>query len=121
MAVDQAKLYREIGARIRARRDGLNKTQAELAVDVGLSRPSLANIEGGRQNLQVHQLYLLSTSLRLNVQDLLPAMQEIDEEDSEKLKMPDDLTESQQLQIKALLKKPASRVHLTATQRRTTR
>lgn len=121
MAVDQAKLYREIGARIRARRDGLNKTQAALAADVGLSRPSLANIERGRQNLLIHQLYILSTSLKLNIQDLLPAVQEIDEIDSEELKMPEDLTETQQLQIKALLKKPTSRVLLTAPQRRITR
>jgi transcriptional regulator with XRE-family HTH domain len=103
MAMDQKKLYREIGERIRTRRQQLQRTQGELAATVRLSRPSLANIESGRQNLLVHQLYLFSKSLELLPQDLLPAIDKTLDTEAGSLKLPSDLTDTQQQQIAALL------------------
>jgi transcriptional regulator with XRE-family HTH domain len=41
-------------------------TQAEAARVAGMSRAALANIEVGRQNLSVHQLYPLAVALKLD-------------------------------------------------------
>ena len=71
-------IYQHIGAVIRTRRNALKPrlTQEALAQRVGISRASLANIETGRQNVLVHQLYALADALSLDPSDfLLPANQ----------------------------------------------
>jgi transcriptional regulator with XRE-family HTH domain len=71
-------IYQHIGAVIRTRRHALKPrlTQEALAQRVGISRASLANIETGRQNVLVHQLYALAAALSLDPSDfLLPANQ----------------------------------------------
>lgn len=48
--------------------------QKNLAAFVGISRGTLANIETGRQNLHVHQLYNFARALKLrSPADLLPS------------------------------------------------
>jgi transcriptional regulator with XRE-family HTH domain len=49
-------LMQTIGQRIRALREMHDLTQAELAKVTDLARTSVANIEGGRQNIQVATL-----------------------------------------------------------------
>ena len=54
-------------------------TQAELAGEIGVSRPSLANMERGKQVIALHHLYGFISALNLNlITDLAPLkMQEI--------------------------------------------
>jgi transcriptional regulator with XRE-family HTH domain len=94
-------IYGEIGTRIRARRQQLGKTQGDLAKLVNLSRPSLANIEGGRQAILVHQLCLISQMLDLPVHDLLPENRTTDA--THAFKMPVGISQSQELQLRAFL------------------
>jgi transcriptional regulator with XRE-family HTH domain len=65
-------IYRALGALIRRRRRTLELTQEELARSIGISRGALANIETGRQNVLLHQLYRFATMLDMDVHDLLP-------------------------------------------------
>lgn len=70
--MDERTLYIELGRAIAARRKTLAMTQASLAKAVGLSRPSVANIEVGRQNVLVHQLYRIADALQMTPAQLLP-------------------------------------------------
>src|SRR5437016_6301362 len=65
-------IYKQIGAVIKARRKKLGLKQETLAGMLGISRGSLANVETGRQNVLVHQLYRFAASLELSPFDLLP-------------------------------------------------
>jgi transcriptional regulator with XRE-family HTH domain len=65
-------IYSALGAVIRRRRRTLELTQEELARSIGISRGALANIETGRQNVLLHQLYRFATVLDMDVHDLLP-------------------------------------------------
>ena len=65
MAMDTSRVYRNLGNRIRSLRKGLGFTQDQLAKQVGISRASLANIEGGRQQVLVHYLFALADGLQL--------------------------------------------------------
>lgn len=67
------KFYDHIGGRIRAARAAKGITQEKLAAAMGISRPSLANIEAGRQRISADQLAVLADSLGIDVADLLPA------------------------------------------------
>lgn len=53
-------IYRVIGARIATVRKVLALTQADLARRAGISRPSLANIERGRQRILLHQIVIFA-------------------------------------------------------------
>jgi transcriptional regulator with XRE-family HTH domain len=64
-------VQRRVGERVRALRTGRGLTQLRLAGRAGLSRPSLANIEAGRQNLGVRQLCALAEALGVPVEELL--------------------------------------------------
>jgi transcriptional regulator with XRE-family HTH domain len=64
--MDHKEIYRELGRSIAARRRRLELTQEEVARVAGMSRASLANIEVGRQNVLVHQLYRLAEALKLD-------------------------------------------------------
>jgi transcriptional regulator with XRE-family HTH domain len=65
-------VYPEIGGLIRQRRKQLKLTQEKLAPLAGLSRTSLANIEGGKQKVLVHQLFAFASALGVEPADLLP-------------------------------------------------
>lgn len=73
--VADKQFYREFGRRIAALRAALGITQAEVAERLGVTRASVANIEGGRQKLYVHQLYALARALQLSdLGELLPTV-----------------------------------------------
>lgn len=59
-------LYEAIGARIRDARRRAGLTQEQLAVQVGLSRASVTNVELGRQSLLVDQLVRFASVLQLD-------------------------------------------------------
>ncbi|ODT03000.1 MAG: hypothetical protein ABS52_11210 [Gemmatimonadetes bacterium SCN 70-22] len=71
------RLYLEMGARVRQRRETLKKTQDELAGDVGISRSSIANIERGQQHAPVHVLLGLAEALDVDMAALLPTHAEL--------------------------------------------
>jgi transcriptional regulator with XRE-family HTH domain len=71
--VRDEEIYRMLGLRIAARRRELKLTQAVLAEKVRMSRASIANIEGGRQNVLLHQVYRFSEALKMSeASELLP-------------------------------------------------
>jgi transcriptional regulator with XRE-family HTH domain len=74
------KVYEAIGGAIRRRRELIGMTQATLAQKVGLSRPSITNIERGGQALFVHQILDLSRALGVGVTALLPAFEPVEPE-----------------------------------------
>ena len=73
--MDSPDLYRELGATIRRRRRALELTQEQLAGRVGISRGALANIEAGRQQVLLHQVYRFAVALEVNqVRELMPIL-----------------------------------------------
>lgn len=66
------RFYADLGAKIRARREAMGLTQAALADEIGISRTSLTNIEGGRQRLLVDQLAQLCSTLSVSPSELVP-------------------------------------------------
>lgn len=97
-------LYRHIGSTIKLKRKQLGLTQEQLANRMATSRASLANIETGRQNVLVHQLYSFAEKLDLKIEDLLPPVIAI-ESDSLPINfpLPKDLSRIQREQITRLL------------------
>ncbi|WP_396127203.1 helix-turn-helix transcriptional regulator [Edaphobacter bradus] len=61
-------------SRIRGLRD---LTQAELGSRIGVSRTTIANLEIGKQNVQLHQVFALARALNTQVQDLIPGSQDL--------------------------------------------
>lgn len=83
--IDEARLYRLLGERIRKLREGLETpegrmTQAGLAALVNLERTSITNIEKGSQKVSLHALYGICEALDANVLDILPRPSEIEQE-----------------------------------------
>ena len=71
--MDSDSVYKALGKAVATRRKALDFTQATLAGKVGMSRASIANIESGRQNVLLHQVYALADALEYpKVADLLP-------------------------------------------------
>ena len=69
-------VQRRVGERVRALRAERGMTQLRLAGRAGISRPSLANIEAGRQNVGVRALCALAEALGVRVEELLTAPDE---------------------------------------------
>jgi transcriptional regulator with XRE-family HTH domain len=96
-------LYEQFGALVRRRRRALELTQDELSGRLGISRGALANIETGRQNILLHQIYRFAAALEMGVHELLPIVQE---SKVDVLPLPKGLTSTQQNQIARLLSDP---------------
>lgn len=65
--------YVRLGALLKESREGrLRVTQEEFAERAGLSRPSIANIEKGRQQISVLQLVKFSAILGVEPSALIP-------------------------------------------------
>ena len=98
-------LYAHIGEVIRTRRRSLKPrlTQEALARIVGMSRAALANIETGRQNVMVHQIYAFAKALHLDPSDFLPPADHTAVGAEWTDVMPSNLKPKQQEQIARLL------------------
>ena len=97
-------IYRHIASLIKSRRKQLRLTQDKLAKRLAMSRASLASIETGRQNVQVHQLYVLATALDLEPRDFLLAPNDlISNYDLKKLPLPAGLNAQQKEQVARLI------------------
>jgi transcriptional regulator with XRE-family HTH domain len=75
--MNEELLYRQIGERLKRRREELGLKQGQLAEAVGLLRTSITNIESGRQRPPIHLLYALCVALNLEVGEVLPASEEV--------------------------------------------
>lgn len=70
-------MYQQFGARLAAERRRAGLTQAELARTVGLSRASIANIEGGKQRVFLDQVVALASAVGLSdLASLVPYLSE---------------------------------------------
>lgn len=80
-SLNEAMLYEAIGIRVAlARKRNAPKaiSQAELAMRVGLTRGSIANIERGYQRPPIETLFRLAQALGTDPAMLLPSMAELD-------------------------------------------
>ena len=75
---DDDLLNLEFGAHLRRLRSEAELTQEELAEAARLSRPSIVNIEAGRQGVTLATLYRLADALGLEPGQLLPALNAIE-------------------------------------------
>ena len=75
--MDEEKLSRLVGQRVRSLRLRNDLNQQALAESVGISRASVANIETGRQPVSLINLYKLADTFRVDLIDLLPAASEV--------------------------------------------
>ena len=107
--MDTEALYRCIGTTIKQRRKRLGWSQERLAKQMATSRASLANIETGRQNVLVHQLYNFAAVLDLKIEDLLPPVENLHStSSSSEFPLPKNLNRVQREQITRLLDGAAS-------------
>jgi transcriptional regulator with XRE-family HTH domain len=125
--MDASSLYRDVGALIRRRRRVLDLTQGELAARLGISRGGLANVETGRQNVLLHQLYRFAAALDMNVHDLLPLSRDMNVRDllpaasgnleldqTKELPLPEGLTPEQKGQVARIFSSTVTRRTTTA-------
>src|SRR5271155_5673981 len=64
--------YKKIGENIKAKRRERGLSQEGLAKAVGLKRPSMSNIEKGRQNILLHTFCDIVETLDTKASELLP-------------------------------------------------
>lgn len=74
---DSGAFYRKVGDKIRAKRQERGLSQDGLAKAIGLKRPSLSNIEKGRQNILLHTFYDIAETLSARISELLPESVEV--------------------------------------------
>jgi transcriptional regulator with XRE-family HTH domain len=77
--------YEYIARRIRFYRVERGITQEDLANGVGLGRTSITNIEKGRQNVGLIELYQIAKVLNVSIYNLLPVYETGDGMDTEAL------------------------------------
>jgi transcriptional regulator with XRE-family HTH domain len=70
------------GRKLRDLRRQRNLTQSELAKIVGFSRVTIANLESGKQNIQLHQIFTFARALNAAVELLVPSRIEVESADS---------------------------------------
>ena len=71
-SISQTQLvYRQLGLRVEQLRSTLGWTQMELSKKVGISRASIANLETGRQRVQLHQLERLAEAFGTSPKHLM--------------------------------------------------
>ena len=74
MNLDDAEFFREIGHRLRARREGRGWTQAELARRCGLHKAYVGFVERGERNVSLINLRRIAKVLRVRLSDLLTGL-----------------------------------------------
>ena len=102
LVMSPENLYKHIGSLIKARRKTLGMKQEIFAGKLGISRGSLANIETGRQNVCIHQLYRIADGLQLSPIDFLPLPINDENDVPSEIPMPSGLNAQQRDQISRL-------------------
>ena len=77
MPPSEEAFYRLVGERIAGARRRRRLSQEKLAPAVGLRRPSVANIEKGRQAVALHVLVKFSQVLGVPATELIPSDSEL--------------------------------------------
>lgn len=70
--------YTLMGQRIKLARKRSGTTQLALAQALGISRPSVANMETGRQRIYAHHIYDISLALRVPPSRIMPPIKQRD-------------------------------------------
>lgn len=65
--------YKTLGTNIQENRLRAGLSQEAVALDAEISRPTLANIEAGRQRSHSHTLVLIAAAIGVTPEDILPA------------------------------------------------
>ena len=76
VASPKGAFYKELGLKLRDARKTAGVSQEQLAKGVGLSRPSIVNIEKGRQPVYIHSLLEIANALGTTLDALLPTSAE---------------------------------------------
>jgi transcriptional regulator with XRE-family HTH domain len=74
MTLDDAEFFREIGHRLRSRRDERGWTQAELARRCDLHKAYIGFVERGERNVSLVNLRRIARVLRVRLSDLLEGL-----------------------------------------------
>jgi transcriptional regulator with XRE-family HTH domain len=83
---EQEELYNRLGQVIKAARVTANVNQEDLARHLGFaSRISIANIESGRQKVQLHTLLDISDYLKIPLSAIVPSLETLREQVDPKL------------------------------------
>lgn len=96
-------LYSEIGEKIRNLREiKMRISQEVLAGRAGISRPTVVNIEKGRQQITVAQLLMFANILGVRPEQLLPATEKAERSVSIADALPDSLEPSLREWVRSL-------------------
>lgn len=68
------------GRKLRRLRRAQEISQGELASRVGLSRVTIATIEAGKQNTQLHHIFLFARALDAPLNSLVPDIREVEQQ-----------------------------------------
>jgi transcriptional regulator with XRE-family HTH domain len=60
------------GQRLASARRSRRVSQSELGNRIGRSRVTIANMESGKQNVQLHQVFILAEALNVPATELIP-------------------------------------------------
>jgi transcriptional regulator with XRE-family HTH domain len=71
--VERQEIYADFGRLVAERRKRQKLTQEAFAVALGMSRASVANIERGKQPVQLHLIYKIASILNADVSEFIPA------------------------------------------------
>jgi DNA-binding XRE family transcriptional regulator len=68
------EIYEQFGRLVAEQRKRTELSQAALGQTLGLSRASIANIEGGKQAVQLHLIFKIASVLQIDIQELIPKL-----------------------------------------------
>lgn len=69
--MSKKELLKQIGSRIKQKREEKGITQQELASLCNFEKSNMSRIESGGTNMTVHTLHKIATALEVNLADLM--------------------------------------------------
>lgn len=71
MNLEEQEFLRELGSRIRQRREAANLTQEQLGERCDLHRTFIGSVERGERNISILNLRTIARALRVSLSELL--------------------------------------------------